>query len=96
MKKFVFSLLAIGMMSFSASAAEGTVGKKIEPAKKETVSKKKQKAVKKAALKNEEIKTVVCEVSVGGVMHYGTYSCFFCWGGSANGCKAALLDQIAD
>ena len=47
MKKIVFSLLAIGVMTF-ANATESNVGKKeIETTKKEAVSKKEQKAVSK-------------------------------------------------
>jgi hypothetical protein len=44
----------------------------------------------------EDVKTVTCEASDGGMVYYQSYSCFFCWGGADSGCKAALLDKIIE
>ena len=76
MKKLVFSLIAIGMMTV-ASASNGEVVKKIIiPAKTEIVVKE----------KIEEVKTVTCTIYVNGHWVNHTYSCFFCWCGAMNGC----------
>ena len=83
MKKIVFSLLAIGVMTF-ANATESNVGKKkLKQQKKEAVSKKEQKAVSQ-----EEDKKVFCAIWDGDSWEAYSYSCFFCWGGSHNGCIA--------
>lgn len=77
--------MTIGMMTV-ASASNGEVVKKIIiPAKTEIVVKQKM----------EDIKTVTCTVYSGqGATGWSTYSysCFFCWGGSRDGCIAAAAE----
>lgn len=86
--------MALGMFSV-ATAANGDGGKKLtEPVKKETVKAKKVEVNTNAneaisVNSNEgELKTVTCYIYVDGDFEEYTYSCFFCWGGSQNGCVA--------
>ena len=92
MKKFVFSLLAIAMVSF-ASATEIKTG---EPIKEKVVTEI-TVAKNETVNETEELKTVTCYVSNGeGGWYTHTYSCFFCWEGSKNSCiaEAAILYDL--
>lgn len=83
-------------MTAFASASTREIGKPVkDPIRNETTSEKKQKKIDNAEVK-EDVKTVTCEASVGGMVYYQSYSCFFCWGGADSGCKAALLDKIIE
>lgn len=91
MKKIVFSLVAIAMVSF-ASATEIKTG---EPVKEKVVT---ESTVEKheTAKETEGLKVVSCDATINGIYVSTTYSCFFCWGGADNGCKAALLDLMVE
>lgn len=82
-----------------ASASTGEIGKAVkETAKKEIVSEKKQKKLAAAAVKGE-IKTVSCTLYTGVTTanpsgwETFSYSCFFCWGGSQDGCIASAAKE---
>ena len=92
MKKIVFCLLAIGMTAFASASNVKPVPVKPVPVKKEAFVKAKKITVKKSValtVKEEEFKTVKCW-GWDSSGHYSShdYSCFFCWGGSHNGCMA--------
>ncbi|CAH0334649.1 hypothetical protein FVB9288_00242 [Flavobacterium sp. CECT 9288] len=98
MKKIVFCLLAVGMTAF-ASASTGEIGKPVkETVRKEIVSKKKLEKLKTVEVK-EEVKTVKCTLYTGVTTSNPSgwetfeYSCFFCWGGSENGCLASAAKE---
>ena len=91
MKKFVFSLLAIASFSF-ASATEIKTGEPIKEKPASAITVAKNETVKET----EELKSVTCEAVIDGVYYSTTYTCFFCWGGSDKGCKAALLDLAVE
>ncbi|MDR7208341.1 hypothetical protein [Flavobacterium piscis] len=84
MKKLIFSLVATVMITSFGFANPN------EPVKE----KKDEKASKEKVKREEEVKKVSCSITIGDYTYSSTYSCFFCWGGSDDGCKAALLDFI--
>ncbi|WP_428224145.1 hypothetical protein [Flavobacterium sp.] len=90
MKKFVFSLIALGMFTVT-SACNGKVEKPVKEAK-QPVKKEVSKETKK-----EDVKTVTCAVWSGSTWIQHSYSCFFCWGGAMNGCiaEASLENGLA-
>ena len=77
MNKKLFTLVALGMLTLASAANEKTETKEIEKSKKESSAKE----------KNED-KTVNCSIWDGNNWVSHSYSCFFCWGGSQNGCIA--------
>lgn len=87
MKKVIFSLIATAMISsVSFANTNEPVKEKKEVETSQNVSLNKQNT--------EEVKTVTCSATINGSTYTMEYSCFFCWGGADNGCKAALLDSI--
>lgn len=66
---------------------------KPEAFKKELIVKKKKSTIKKSIssiITNEEFKRVFCSgYAADGTFSSGYYDCFFCWGGSHNGCLSA-------
>lgn len=83
MKKVIFTLIATTMIS-TVSLANSY----------EPVKEKKAVETSKIATSNEDVKTVTCSATINGSTYTMEYSCFFCWGGAENACKAALLDSI--
>ncbi|CAM3800972.1 hypothetical protein FLGE108171_15430 [Flavobacterium gelidilacus] len=88
MKKLIFSLVATAMISSFGFANSG------EPIKEKKEVKTESKTSKENNQNVEEVKTATCSATIGGSTYTLEYSCFFCWGGADNGCKAALLDSI--
>ena len=89
MKKIVFCLLAISMTAFASASNVKPV-----PVKKEAYAKVKKTAVKKliisSIISDKEFKRVFCAgYSADGSYASGYYDCFFCWGGSHDGCLKA-------
>ncbi|MDG2432697.1 hypothetical protein [Flavobacterium sp.] len=83
MKKKIFTLVALGMLTLASAANEKSETKEVEKAKKEASDKK----------KNEE-KTVGCSIWDGNNWVRHEYSCFFCWGGATNGCIAEAVKEL--
>jgi hypothetical protein len=83
MKKIFFTLVVLGMLTVASAANEKTETKEIEKPKKETSAKE----------KNED-KTLSCSIWDGNSWVTHEYSCFFCWGGSTNGCIAEAANEL--
>lgn len=86
-------------MTAFASASTGEIGKPVkQTVRKEIVSENKQKKLVTVEVK-EEVKTVTCTLYTGVTTTNPSgwetfeYSCFFCWGGSRNGCLAAAAEE---
>ena len=92
MKKIVFCLLAIGMTTFANASNVKIEPVKPLPIKKELklkVKKTETKLTKEDVVKDDELKTVTCwGWNAQNVFTSYSYSCFFCWGGSNNGCMS--------
>lgn len=90
MKKIVFCILAIGMTTFASALNVKIEPVKPLPVKKELklkVKKTETKPTKEDVVKADELKMVTCwGWNDSGVFTSHNYSCFFCWGGSNNGC----------
>lgn len=61
---------------------------------KKEVKEKKSTSKESSSKENGEVKVVFCTATINGVLYYYEYTCFFCWGGAEQGCKAELLDFI--
>lgn len=85
MKKVIFTIIATAMISTIGFANNNEPVKEVKTEKSTS---------KENANNNEELKTVTCSATINGSTYTMEYSCFFCWGGAENGCKAALLDSI--
>ncbi len=83
--------MAITMFSF-ASATEIKTGEPTKDKAKVEIVTLENEPVKET----EVLKTVTCDATINGIYVSTTYSCFFCWGGSEKGCKAALLDLAVE
>lgn len=90
MKKLVFSLVAMAAFSF-ANATEIKTGEPVKETEKKEIVTVENEPVKET----EELKTVTCTVlDRDGNWHVHSYSFFFCWGGSQNGCIANAAKEL--
>lgn len=83
MRKIILALLLMFSVFTFANTPPSEVNQKVNV---ETLEKKAVEIVD--SFKIDETKTVQCVIFVDGEPEIYEYSCFFCWGGSMNGCMA--------